>query len=212
MVGQGLVPEDLVIMSSDSLQFYVHQNYLASISFNGFGGNIPLPPVCYEGLTAPLNLPILYSQYSGAILKLILLAMYNTDVEATEPIATLAELSSSISALKAYGIPLQTYITTSSLIFTSFSSYCHQPSHALTVYAIASSDCPGLHHLAVYASQFLLSLDLSSITDEMARQLDAVYLHKLFILHMNRVQEFKQLAVTRYTIDAHTKIHNINQD
>ncbi len=31
----------------------------------------------------------------------------------------------------------------------------------------------------------------------MRLKLDAVYLHKLFILHMNRVQEFKQLAVAR---------------
>jgi len=193
-VGQGLVPEDLVIVSSDSLHFHVHQNYLAAISYNSFGGSIPLPPVCYEGLVGPLALPLLYSPYSATVLNLSLLAMYNVDVEATEPIASLAELTSSITALTAYGIPLQTSITPLSLIFASFSTYCHQPSHALTVYAIASSNCPGLHHLAVYASQFLLSLDLSSITDEMASQVDAVYLHKLFILHMSRVREFKQLA------------------
>lgn len=186
MVGQGLVPEDMIMVSSDSLHFHVHQNYLAAISQNGFGGNIPLPPVCYEGLTGPLALPLLYSPYSAAVLNLSLLAMYNVDAQPTEPIATLAELSSSIIALKAYGIPMQTSITPSSLIFTSFSTYCHQPSHALTVYAIASNNWPGLDHLAVYASQFLLALDLSSITDEMASQINAGYLHKLFALHMNR--------------------------
>jgi len=49
----------------------------------------------------------------------------------------------------------------------------------------------------VHASQFLLSLKLSSITDEMALQIDAVYLHKLFALHRNRVREFKQLTVAQ---------------
>ncbi len=32
------------------------------------------------------------------------------------------------------------------------------------------------------------------MTDEMASQVDAAYLHKLFMLHMSRVREFKRLA------------------
>ncbi len=180
--------DGLTVESSDLIHFHAHQDYLLSISLNNFDKKLPLPLARHQ---APNILP---SPYSAAVLNLTLDAMYNREAQLTNPIASLSELSSAIAALNVYGIPLQTSVTQSSMIFASFSSHCQQPSSALTVYAIASSNCPGLHHLAVYASQYLHTLDLASITDEAASDIDAVYLHKLFMLHSDREQEFKRLA------------------
>lgn len=106
---------------------------------------------------------------------------------------SLSDLRMAVVSLKIYEIPIQTSVAQTSLIFCAFASHC--PVAALQVYAIAASHAPDLHALAVYASQFLLSLNWSTMTDEMAIEIGATYLRRLYLLHRTRIQDFKQLTV-----------------
>jgi len=198
--------DNLTVESSDLVHFHVSQAHLQSISLNNFDAKLPIPVTneAFGRYGASYTSPILHSPYSSTALNLSLDAMYSRDTQLAEPIPSLSELSSAIAALETFGIPLQTYVTRSSLIFASFSAHCQLPSGALEVYAIASSHRPVLHHLAAHASQFLLSLDLFSITDEAASHIDPIYLQKLFVLHSDRVQEFKRL------MSVHPPPHSLN--
>lgn len=197
------VPEDLTIISSDLVHFHVHQTYLLAMSSNMFNGLLPLVSSqrleeetqdSEEQRQNVLNLP-----ESGAVLNILFFATYGgtpTAGQVTASDISLSNLSLALEALKTYGIPVQTAVSAGSLTFGAFASHCqNSPSSALQVYANAAAHAPGLHPLAVFASQFLLSLSLSTVTEEIACTMGPVYLRRLFSLHLERVQEFKQLML-----------------
>lgn len=197
------VPADLILASVDSIRFHVHQDWLVAASINSFSGELSLPlrrdvAIIDTGISATgdQGLPVLDLPYAGAVVNLLLCAVYNrTASDSTQhPNTSLADLSDVVPALKEYGIPLQTSFAAPSVLYALMSSYC--PHSALTVYAIAASHAPELHHLAEHASQFLLSFDLSTLTDEMASRMGAIYLRRLFMLHIDRAQAFRRLVLT----------------
>jgi len=197
------IPEDVTVVSLDLIQFHVHQTCLLAATSNLFNGFMPIASGLLrqqldweqdveevQGL-AIINLPEVAS-----VINVLLFAVYNRipstsalDVSST----SLSDMRLVIVALKTYGIPIQTSVSETSLIFATFGSYC--PIAALQVYTIAASNAPDLHALAVYASQFLLSLDLSTISDEVAVEMGPSYLRRLFVLHMERVHVLKRLVV-----------------
>ncbi len=73
------------------------------------------------------------------------------------------------------------------------SSHCQHS--ALDVYALAASHAPNLHHLATYASSFLLSVEFPKITDEKVVTMGPIYLRQLYMLLSERTREFKQLLL-----------------
>ena len=64
------------------------------------------------------------------------------------------------------------------------------------MYALAASHAPDLHHIAVHASRFLLSIEFSRITDEMASSMGPIYLLRLYTLLTGRTREFKRLLIS----------------
>ncbi|KLO17667.1 hypothetical protein SCHPADRAFT_155320 [Schizopora paradoxa] len=182
------MPEDITIVSSDSVYFQAHQTYLLHFEELTSGG----PVTNEEHSPNVLHLP-----ESGSVLNLLLSAAYNTTRNGGQVGASdisLSDLGLAVAALKTYGIPLQAALAEKSLMSSAFESHCQRgPTSALQVYAIAASHVPDLHVLAVYASEFLLSLSLASISEEQADKIDPAYVRKLFILHLDRIKEFKQL-------------------
>jgi len=87
---------------------------------------------------------------------------------------SLSDLSSTIRALGDYGIPLETSLSESSMLFGLLSSHCQQS--ALDVYALATSHAPYLRPLAMHASSFLLSMEFSQISEQIAVTIGSVYL------------------------------------
>lgn len=188
-------PCDLLLVSVDSLRFHVHQGRLGAASTNSFGDKLPMPLIrADEQGSSGHGLPVLNLPYIGAVLNILLYIVYNRVGRIRNPDPSLSDLSSTFLALKEYGAPLEASLSESSRLFGLFSSMCESGS-PLDVYATAAFHAPDLHHVAVYASQFLLTLDLYSVTDELADKMGAVYLRRLFMLHVGRVDEFKKLIV-----------------
>ncbi|KLO19884.1 hypothetical protein SCHPADRAFT_898455 [Schizopora paradoxa] len=214
------VYEDLTIISSDLVHFRVHQARLLKTSSNMFNGLFPSSgaqdfgePKQDDNLkeTEPRSTNdeqdheeqklegdserTLYLPESGSVLNTLFCAAYNrSPVDASH--TSLSDLSLAVAALKKYGVPLETAAAERSFMFSAFASHCaSSPSFALEVYVIGAAHAPDLHALAVYASQFLLSLDLSTVSDETASALGVVYLRKLIALHFERVEQFKRQLV-----------------
>jgi len=201
------IPEDVTIVSLDLVRFHAHQACLLAASSNLFNGLMPIignvlqqheprQDTVEASSKDEHGLDIINLPEVAPVINVLLFAAYNRmpstsilDVSST----SLSDLRLAVAALKTYGIPVQGSLAETSLVFAIFASYC--PIAALQVYTIAASNAPDMHAVAVYASQFLLSLDLSIITDEMADEMGPLYVQKLFSLHLERVQEFKRLIV-----------------
>ncbi len=196
------IPEDITVVSLDLVHFHVHHACLLAASSNLFNGFMPIASDLLrqldweQGVEEVQSLAIIYLPEVSSVINVLLFAAYNRtpstsvlDVSST----SLSEMCLAIVALKTYGIPIQTSASETSLIYATFASFC--PIAALQVYVVAASHSPDLHALAVYASQFLLSLDLSTISDDEAVEMGPSYLRRLFLLHIERVHEFKQIVV-----------------
>jgi len=196
-LAHGGVPPDLVVTSADSIIFYVHRDRILAASTNGVNGRLSLllqvtagPSIGDAHIQPILNLP-----YSSGVVNLLLLAVYRKpeDGFSSAEIPSFKDLSSTIRALVECGIPLRIFVSESSMLYSMISAYCQHS--ALDVYTLAACHAPDLHHLAVYASHFLLSLEFSQITDEMAVAMGVIYLRRLYALLSDRSREFKRLLV-----------------
>ncbi len=124
--------------------------------------------------------------YSSKVVNLLLHEVYDNRVKDVTRSETLSDLSSTIRALGEYGIPFETSLSESSMLFGVLSSHCQQS--ALDVYALAASHAPYLHPLAMHASSFLLSLEFSQISEQIAVTIGSVYLLQLYKLLSERTR------------------------
>ena len=192
---------DTILVSSDLVECYVHSQRLLGASVNGFNGKLPLPLSTIkmndgvEHRNPYESHSILRLPEKGAILNIILLVAYGFKEKLLNHALALSfsDLLLVIPSLEMYGFPLQTSVSRSTPLFQAIVAFCPQSSFA--VYCLGACYSYALHHVAQHASQYLLSLDLSTITDSMASDVGAVYLKHLFALQMFRTQEFKRLVV-----------------
>jgi hypothetical protein len=126
---------------------------------------------------------------SSVVLNVILHAIYNLSCAKYDP--PFDAIAAAISALKAYGIPLHARLSPGSPIFSLLMS--HAPVVPLELYTLAASY--DLFDLAAIASQYLHSLSLASLTDDMAIRMGAVYLKRLFFMHYGRVEALKRILL-----------------
>lgn len=101
------------------------------------------------------------------------------------------DLSEAVNTLKMYGLPITTFLTSSTPL--SIALLAHAPTRPLDLYALASSY--DLHELAVSTSPHLLSFSLPTLSDEMAAKIGPIYLKKLFFLHLGRTDALKRLLL-----------------
>jgi len=179
-------PADLVLLSNDSVFFYVHTNRILRASKNSFNHTIPLPTCQDQDQLGPI-LPV---PESSVVLNILLHAVYNMSCAHYAP--SFFALESAVTALKTYGVPLHDRIANSTHLYTSLMS--HAPHYPLELFALASSH--DLYDLAVSASSHLLSLTLASLTDDMAKRIGPVYLKRLFFLHFGRSDALKRLLIS----------------
>jgi len=185
-------PPDLILSARNATIFYVHRKRILGASANDFNGKLSSTSPDSED-----NRPIIVLPYSSTVVNLLLHAVYDNDdgrsqIQGGTP--SLLDLSSTIRALRDYGIRLETSISESSTLFGFLSSHCQHS--ALDVYALAASHAPHLHPLAMYASSFLHSLDFSEISEERATAMGSIYLRRLYTLLSERTREFKQLLLS----------------
>ncbi|KZV98652.1 hypothetical protein EXIGLDRAFT_727373 [Exidia glandulosa HHB12029] len=93
-------------------------------------------------------------------------------------------------------------------LFALLLSHVHRPGGAQDVYALSAQFGPNA--LAVASSEHLLSLDLSTVSDEWADRCGAIYLKRLFFLHLGRIQALKRIVLVPLT--PHTPMAGCNRD
>jgi hypothetical protein len=179
-------PADLVLLSNDSVFFYVHTNRILKASQNGFNNMIPPPTHEDQDQLGPI-LPV---PESSVVLNIMLHTIYNMSCAHYAP--SFYALESAVTALKTYGVPLHDWIADSTHLHTLLMS--RAPLCPLELYALAASN--NLYDLAVSTSSHLLSLTLASLTDEMAERIGPVYLKRLFFLHFGRADALKRLLLS----------------
>ncbi|KAH9062246.1 hypothetical protein EDB87DRAFT_330577 [Lactarius vividus] len=180
-----VLPTDLIILSSDSVFFYVHEHKITAASTNGFNSLLPLKEHGHPedaGNILPLHL-------DSIVLNILLHTIYNMSVAHYAP--TPNTVISAIESLEEYGLSVKTYLAPATPLYTLFLGTA--PQAPIEFYALAGSY--DLHHLAIPISSFLLSYSLASLTDELAVKMGPLYLKRLFYLHLGRVEALKRLLL-----------------
>lgn len=176
------VPPDVVLLSSDSVFFYVHSHILIAASENGFRGRLPPPPT--KDQNSIISIP-----ENSVVLNILLHTVYDISCAPYSP--TFPSLVTAVNRLPVYGIPPKIRIAPSTPFFSVLLS--HAPLYPLELYALAASY--DLYDLAVSTSSHLLSFPLSTLTDQMAERIGPVYLKRLFFLHFGRSDALKRVLL-----------------
>ncbi|KAF8192547.1 hypothetical protein BJ912DRAFT_1021817 [Pholiota molesta] len=159
------VTDDIVLLSSDNVFFYVHSHILIASSDNGFRGRLPAPVTSSKDDDAIISFPD-----NSTVLNIILHTVYDMSCAHYSP--SFPALVSAVNRLPAYGIPPKVRIAPSTPLFSVLLS--HAPLFPIELYALAASH--DLYDLAVATSSHLLAFPLATITDEMAEKIGPVYL------------------------------------
>ncbi|KAL4075909.1 hypothetical protein V8B97DRAFT_112667 [Scleroderma yunnanense] len=176
---------DLVLLSSDSVFFYVHLHLLLSTSENNFNMLLPPPPKMNH---SPMG-PIVVLPESSVTLNIVLHAIY--DISCAHYSPSFESLSAALASMITFGISVKHHVTRSTHLHALLLS--HAPLYPLELYALAASY--DLYDLAVPTSSHLLSFSLASLTDEMADRIGPRYLKRLFFLHFGRADALKRLLL-----------------
>ncbi|KAF5364233.1 hypothetical protein D9756_000679 [Leucocoprinus leucothites] len=177
-------PPDVVLLSSDSVFFYVHASVLLTSSSNQFNNLLPSNPAPSEGQDAMLSVP-----EHSTVLNVLLHIMYDMSCAHYSP--PFPTFVTAVNRLPTYGVTPKLAIVPGTPIYASLLS--HAPLFPLELYALSASF--DLYDLAVATSSHLLSFPLASLTDEMAEHIGPVYLKRLFFLHFGRSDALKRVLL-----------------
>jgi hypothetical protein len=126
---------------------------------------------------------------SSAVFNVVLHTLYGTSSAHNSP--SFDTLTTAVDRMPFYDIDPKDYITRQTPLYQLLLS--HAPLYPLQLYSLAGRH--ELEDLAVASSSHLLSFPISSLRDEMAMQMGATYLKRLFCLHFNRVNALKQILL-----------------
>ncbi|KIO19828.1 hypothetical protein M407DRAFT_144621, partial [Tulasnella calospora MUT 4182] len=213
---------DLVVHSSDSVFFYCHQSILRSKSSNNFGDllldgstqssfhPVPAPSAPSPTLagrstsdgqvphtTSHPSLPrslsagtqqgrphVLWVPENSRTINIVLHEFYGMPFERYGP--DLDILSNTLDALKKYGrsVPDQT-----SEIWSAVLRWVDK--HPIRVYSIAAAHA--MESVCIQASEHTLPVPLSVVSEADAYGMGALYLRRLFFLHMGRAEALRRI-------------------
>lgn len=162
----------------------MHSAHLLDISYNGFNFKLLSHPDQSSLSDAIVVLPD-----SAEVLDVFLRAIYS--LPCRELPVTFEVIEKSLEALKTYGISLKDFIYPGTPLFEL--ALARAPSSQIEMYALAAHN--DLPELAAAISFYLLSFDLSTLTDEQATKIGSIYLKRLFFLHLGRSYALKHLLL-----------------
>ncbi|THU90259.1 hypothetical protein K435DRAFT_821195 [Dendrothele bispora CBS 962.96] len=174
---------DVMLMSSDAVVFYVNQQTLLNLSTNSFNSLLPITPI--HGAEHPIHLPQIHSSE----LNILLHILYNLDCTQYNP--PLPVILSSINLFPEFGLSPKALISPQTHIYKILLSQASL--YPLEVYCLCGKY--DIYDLATPVSSLLLSLVLSTLTDQDAERMGSVYLARLFKLHRMRVETLLRLLM-----------------
>ncbi|KIK61884.1 hypothetical protein GYMLUDRAFT_165482 [Collybiopsis luxurians FD-317 M1] len=177
------LPPDLVFATSDSVRFYVHSHIILAASDNRFHSLIPTL------LIDQSSNPEIYVPESSETFNIILHLIYNIPSHQYSP--SFDTVSKAVDRLSFYGIIAKAHISAKTPLHNLILSFA--PILPIQVYTLAAKH--DLLDLAIPASPHLLSLNFSTIDQEMAEAMGPIYLRKLFFLHIGRSGALKRLLL-----------------
>ncbi|KII93927.1 hypothetical protein PLICRDRAFT_409753 [Plicaturopsis crispa FD-325 SS-3] len=182
-VDNGPSRPDLILISSDHVYFYVSSHILLAASENAFKSLLP------AALTRSSLERLLAVPESSTVLNVVLHTI--NDMSCAHYAPTFEDLCLAVASLQKYGIPLNKYIAPSTPLFNIL--LYHAPLRSMETYALAAQY--DLYALAASASSHLLAFPLATLTDQMAERIGPLYLKRLFVLHLNRMNSLKHLLL-----------------
>ena len=164
----------------------VHSQRILQQSSNNF--NALLPTELVDQALESGQLVVTVSN-TAATLNIVLHTIYEWPCAAFAP--PFGDVMPAITALKIYGLSLKECLAPEKPLRSLLLSFV--PIYPMEIYAMAASN--GLEELAVIVSSHLLSYRMHDLSDELAAQMGATYLHRLAILHTGRMQTLKKLVL-----------------
>lgn len=181
-------PPDLILLSQDSVFFYVHSQKLLEASLNGFNSTLPLS--LSQQQQSAGNHSIIMLPENAEIINVVLHTMYMMSCTQFSP--SLDCIIQAVDVLAKYGAPLKTYIAPSTPLYSLI--LARAPLFPIELYAVAAQN--DLLELATAISSHLLAFNLSNLTDELALKIGPIYLKRLFFLHLGRNDALKRLLLS----------------
>jgi hypothetical protein len=169
-------------MSSDSVLFYTHSHTIQETSKGAFNYLLS-SPLCHP----KFRKEIIFFPETSDILNIILHVLYSISPAHHSP--TLETLVTAVTRMPQYVIYPRAHITPTNPMHDLLLSLA--PRYPFEVYTVAAQF--DLNDLAVPTSAYLLSYSLSTLSDEMAERMGAIYLKRLLTLHHNRVEALKNI-------------------
>jgi hypothetical protein len=181
---QSLAP-DVILLSSDSVFFYVHSHLLLGASENGFHSILPPPPSSNKERDTIVDAP-----ETSTVLNIILHCIYEMSSAHYSP--SFSTLTTAVNRLPFYGVRPKLRINPSTALYNILLS--HAPLYPLELYTLAATH--DLYELAAATSSHLLSFPLATLSDETAERIGPVYLKRLFFLHFGRSDALKRVLLS----------------
>ncbi len=166
---------DTQLISNDAVVFYVHRYRLIEASSNGFDSLLDLHGSYF------LRVVPEHSEQ----LNIMLHVVYGISCSPFQP--NIDTILTVVCLLPKYGLQPKNYVAPTLPLFNDIRY--RMPASPLLTYVISSNY--DLIELAVMASAYLLSLDISTMSAEMVEFINPVYLKRLFDLQRARIDALK---------------------
>ncbi|KAF5361504.1 hypothetical protein D9758_006143 [Tetrapyrgos nigripes] len=174
---------DIILISSDSVVFYVAQAALLNASENSFGDLFPV--TSEDKLERVRYLPKVQSSELNVMMHII----YAANCARFCP--SLQVVIRAIDHLPKYGIAPNMWVTKTNPIYDFL--LLQASMHPLDLYCLCGRH--DIYDLGTAVSAHLLSFNLGSLTDEDAESMGSLYLARLFRLHRSRVKTLMGLLM-----------------
>lgn len=178
-------PHTILFLSNDSVLFHIHTNIIRQVSDLAFQSILAQPNVLIHGHSGDIK----RVPEDSEGLDIILHALYRIPYSDQAP--QFQTLMDAISTMRRYGIEPSLHLTPSNPFYVSLLGFA--PLAPLELYALAAQF--DIYPLAAAASSHLLSRPLTSISDDMAMKIGAVYLKRLMALHLERMDSLKEILI-----------------
>ncbi|PPR06268.1 hypothetical protein CVT24_000887 [Panaeolus cyanescens] len=175
---------DTIFTTSDSVWFYTSSTVILSRTPRAFRTllGVSLRDSRFRDVVIPIDIP-------STEFNVIMHLLYGSSPAPHSP--TFDTLLKAVDRLPLLDMNPQDYVLPNTPLYSLLLSYA--PLHPLDVYSLAGHH--DLYTLASQCSPHLLALSLSTITDQQAERMGAVYLKKLLLLHVGRIGHLRDILL-----------------